>query len=103
MKRVITSAVVVAVSALLALGTTSSAYAADGKFIYTKPNKDIATLDNPIDGKCYNVDGVGHTFNDTDTYALLFHDAGCIGSHEEALNPHKQAIESEFKSVKFIA
>ncbi|MFJ1647221.1 hypothetical protein [Streptomyces sp. NPDC088258] len=102
MKRIALCAAVVGTAAALALGTTTSAYAASGTFAYTQTNGQLALLENPVTGKCYNVTGIKNTLNKTDAYALLYAERSCAGTHAVELDPGAQHYEAEFKSVKFI-
>ncbi|AXG79024.1 hypothetical protein [Streptomyces paludis] len=102
MQRIGLCAAVAGTAVMLALGTTTSAYAASGTFVYTLPTGQLATLENPVTGKCYNVTGIKNTLNKTDAYALLYAERSCAGTHAVELDPHAQHYEAEFKSVKFI-
>ena len=102
MKRIARYTAVVGTAALLALGTSSSAYAATGTFVYHDASGKIRTLVDPVTGKCYNATGVGTTHNGTDATALLYAHANCVGTAVDDLSPGESHNEAGFKSVLFI-
>ncbi|MFC9436680.1 hypothetical protein [Nocardia sp. NPDC057030] len=83
------------------LGTTGTAQAATGDFIYTGTDGQRHTLHDPENGKCFRILGVAYTENATDRAAETFRNSTCTEPFGELFPPGTREENSNFQSVRF--
>ncbi|MER7845026.1 hypothetical protein ABTZ03_13910 [Kitasatospora sp. NPDC096077] len=101
-RRALTRTAALAGAALLALTAPALAYAATGTFQYVLPDGASASLVNPDDERCYNIDTYGPIDNATNRYAVLYPSTACRGN-TNTLTPGQYAPHLDARSVRFTA
>ncbi|MFF3277164.1 hypothetical protein ACFYWU_40540 [Streptomyces chrestomyceticus] len=102
MKRITLALASAGTALALALGSTTSSYAATGVFLYTALGGEQETLDNPLANYCFNITGDGHAVNRTNKIVLVFKRAGCVGNPQK-IRPGDHAFDISFESVEFVS
>ncbi|MCX4677244.1 hypothetical protein OG413_18380 [Streptomyces sp. NBC_01433] len=90
----------VGAAATLLFGISTSAHAAQGVFYYGK-QQGFVVLENPQNGRCYNLGESKGLINYTDATAVVYDRGGCR-DEVDAFPPGEEQGRTEFSSVKFV-